>query len=77
VPQAYAKGRETFVVEGWNFAGDREHISKVEISRPTPSGEKQVIVVFIPNLHCFVHSKFFGFSSSCIHFHIYPPQNQA
>ena len=31
--------------------------------RPCAHKEEQVVVVFIPNLHCFGHSKFFGFSS--------------
>jgi hypothetical protein len=51
-------------------AAAEEYISKVEISGPTPNKEKQVVVVFIPKLHCFVHSKFFGFC-------ICSPQNQA
>jgi hypothetical protein len=54
-----------------------EYISKVEISGSAPNNEKQVVVVFIPNLHCFIHSKFFGFSSFCIYFCICSPRNQA
>jgi len=30
-----------------------EHISEVEISSPAPNKEKQVVVVLVPNLHCF------------------------